>query len=240
MVQIGRNKYENPDDLDRKIAMEITWVKGSNSWFWIHAGGKNIHIDPAYAKVSITRPDIVDKADLVLITHAHHDHFQKKTLDNLISNATVIIAPPNVAKKLGATSQVIAVAPGEEHDLGWVKVKAVYAYNFGLKGLIVHKKGTCVGYLLVVDGKTLYHAGDTELIPEMKQLGHVDLAMLPIGGRVTMDAEEAAEAAIAMGAKRVVPMHNHRRPVGELKTRLEKNPEIQVIVAEQGKPFEPF
>ena len=220
--------------------MEITWVKGSNSWFWIRADGKNIHIDPAYRLGSIRGPEIAEKADLVLITHAHHDHFQKKTLDDLIGDATVVIAPPNVARKISSTSQVIAVVPGEEHDLGWVKVKAVHAYNFGLKGYLVHKKGTCVGYLLVMDGKTLYHAGDTSFIPEMKQLGQVDLAMLPTGGGPTMDAEEAAEAAIAMGAKRVVPMHNHSKPVGELKTRLEKNQEIQVILAEQGTPFEPF
>ena len=121
-----------------------------------------------------------------------------------------------------------------------MKVKAVYAYNLGLKGHIIHKKVACVGFLVVVDGKTIYHAGDTDLIPEMKQLGQVDLAMLPIGGGPTMDAEKAAEAAIAMGAKHVVPMHNHRKPLVELKTRLEKNPEIQVILAEKGEPFEPF
>ncbi len=93
---------------------------------------------------------------------------------------------------------------------------------------------------MTVGGKTIYHAGDTEFIPEMKQLGQVDLAMLPIGGGPTMDAEGAASAAVAMGAKYVVPMHNHRRPLGELKTRLKKNPEIQVTLAEKGKPFEPF
>jgi L-ascorbate metabolism protein UlaG (beta-lactamase superfamily) len=220
--------------------MEITWVKRSNSWFWIHANGKNIHIDPSYLRGSISGPEMVEKADLVLITHAHHDHFQKKTIGNLMGNATVIIAPSNVARKLGSTGKVILIAPGEEHDLGWVKVKAVLAYNLGLKGHLLHKKGTCVGYLLTLDGKTIYHAGDTEFIPEMKQFGQVDLAMLPIGGGPTMDAEGAAEAAIAMRAKRVVPMHNHRRPVEELKTRLERDPEIQVILAEQGKPFEPF
>lgn len=220
--------------------MEITWVKGSNSWFWIHANGKNIHIDPAHRRGSIFGPEVVEKADLILITHSHGDHFQKKTLNHLTSNATVILAPSNVARKLGTTNHVIPVVAGEVHDLGWVKVRAVHAYNLGFKGHIIHKKVACVGYLLELEGKTIYHAGDTDLIPEMKQLGQVDLAMLPIGGGPTMNAEEAAGAAIVMGAKRVVPMHNHRKPLEELKTRLEKNPEIQVILAEQGKPFEPF
>jgi len=220
--------------------MEITWVNGSNSWFWIHANGKHIHIDPAHRRGSIEGPEMAEKADLVLITHSHGDHFQKRTLDKLTGKATVIIAPAKVANKLGTTSHLIVVAPGEEHDFGWVKVRAVHAYNLGLKGHILHKKGTCVGYLLVVDGKTIYHAGDTDLIPEMKQLGQVDLAMLPIGGGPTMDAEGAASAAVAMGAKHVVPMHNHRKPLEGLRTHLKKNPEIQVTLAEKGKPFRPF
>ena len=140
MVLIGRNKYENRVNLDRKIAMEITWVKGSNSWFWIHANGKNIHIDPSHRRGSMEGPEMVEKADLILITHSHGDHFQRKTLDKLTGKATVIIAPAKVAKKLGTTNHLIVVAPGEEHDLGWVKVKAVHAYNLGLKGHIIHKK----------------------------------------------------------------------------------------------------
>jgi L-ascorbate metabolism protein UlaG (beta-lactamase superfamily) len=221
--------------------MEFTWVEGSTSWFWIRAGGKIIHIDPSYyPKGHAHGPEMKDKADLILITHSHGDHFQKGTVENLKGNSTVVIAPKNVAKKFGPAENVKVVRPGDEQDIGWVKVKAVYAYNLGIKGHILHKKGKCVGFLITVDGMTLYHAGDTELIPEMKQLGHVDLAMLPIGGTFTMDVDSAAEAAKTIGAKFVVPMHNLKTPIGELKASLVDNSEIQVILAEHGKPFEPF
>jgi L-ascorbate metabolism protein UlaG (beta-lactamase superfamily) len=221
--------------------MEMTWVKGSNSWFWIKFGGKNIHIDPSYTpKRQAAGDEVKEKADLILVTHAHGDHFQEKTLNFLKGDGTIVIAPAKVVKKLGPSGQVRIAEIGEEQDLGWVRVKPVYAYNPGLKGHIFHKKGQCVGYLLTAEGRTLYHAGDTGLIPEMKELNGVDLAMLPIGGFVTMDVDEAAEAARTMGAKLVVPMHNHKIPVSGLKVRLQNAQGIQVILAEPGKPFEPF
>lgn len=221
--------------------MEITWVKGSMSWFWIKAGGKNIHIDPSYTpKGQDYGPETGQKADLILITHSHGDHFQEKTINELKGRTTIIVAPGKVAKKFGPSFSGIVAELGIEHDVGWAKVKAVPAYNLGLKGHIFHKKGQCVGYLITVEGKTLYHAGDTAFIPEMRQFGPVDLAMLPIGGTFTMDVDEAAEAAKAIGAKWVVPMHNLKTPVSDLKTRLENDPSIQVILAEHGKPFEPF
>ena len=220
--------------------MELTWVNGSNSWFWIKAEGKNIHIDPAYFPKGHARgPEMDRKADLILITHSHMDHFQPKTVEQLRDDHTIIIGPPKVAKKRAPFKTTIA-EPGKELDLGFAKVRPVYAYNLGLKGHIFHKKDACVGYLLTIGGKTIYHAGDTEFIPEMKDLGHVDLAMLPIGGRVTMDAGAAAEAARAIGTARVVPMHNRSTPISELKVMLEKDPAIEVILVEKGKAFDPF
>ena len=220
--------------------MELVWVNGSMSWFWIKAEGRNIHIDPSYyPKGQVHGPEMNEKADLILITHSHSDHFQEETVEQLMGDRTIVIAPLKVAKKLVPSKTMIA-EPGKEEDLGWVRVKAVYAYNLGLKGHVFHKKGACVGYLLTIGGKTIYHAGDTEFIPEMRQLGHVDLALLPIGGTFTMDVDAAAEAARAIGAKQVVPMHNIDTPTSELKVRLEKDPNINVILAEKGKSFEPF
>ena len=181
-----------------------------------------------------------DRPDLILITHSHGDHFQKETVADLKGPGTIIIGPQKVARELAGMDNVQIAEPGQEHDLGWAKVKAVHAYNLGLKGHVFHKKGKCVGYLLTVEGKTTYHAGDTALIPEINQLGHVDLALLPIGGTFTMDVDDAAEAARAIGAKYVVPMHNLKTPTSELKARLQNDPEIQVILAEPGKPFRPF
>jgi L-ascorbate metabolism protein UlaG (beta-lactamase superfamily) len=217
--------------------MEITWVKGSTSWFWFKVEGKNVHIDPSYTpKGQSPGVEMDEKADLILITHSHGDHFQRKTVDGLRTDATVVMAPAKVAGKLAPISPTIAV-PGQELDLGWAKVKAVHAYNLGLKGHFMHVKGKCVGYLLTVGGRTIYHAGDTGLIPEMKQLGHVDLALLPIGGTFTMDVDEAAEAARTIGASTAVPMHNLRTPCSELQVRLDGDPRVSVHLAEPGKSF---
>jgi L-ascorbate metabolism protein UlaG (beta-lactamase superfamily) len=221
--------------------MELTWIGGSTSWFRIKACGKVIHIDPSYSpRGHVHGPEMNEKADLVLITHSHGDHFQKVTVQALSADPTIVIAPIKVAKKLQPSGQVVVTEPGKEHDIAWASIRAVHAYNLGVKGHIFHKKGKCVGYLLKIEGRTIYHAGDTEFIPEMRELGQVDLALLPIGGTFTMDADSAAEAAKAIGAPLVVPMHNLRTPIIELKTRLDGVPGIQVILAERGKPFQPF
>lgn len=70
-----------------------------------------------------------------------------------------------------------------------------------------HKPGECVGYVLSAGGRRIYHAGDTDLLPEMADLGAIDVAFLPVGGTFTMDAEEAVEAAQVIGAKLTVPIH---------------------------------
>jgi len=93
----------------------------------------------------------------------------------------------------------------------------------------VHHKGEGVGYLLTVNGKTIYHAGDTDFIPEMRGLGDVDVALLPIGGTFTMDIEEAIEAVVAIKPKIVIPMHYLKANPQEFKKKLEAKSNIKVI-----------
>lgn len=89
-------------------------------------------------------------------------------------------------------------------------VKAVHAYNIpgGSSTRKVHHRGECVGYLIAIEGKTIYHAGDTDLIPEMAGLGRVDLAFLPIGGTFTMDLGDAMDAVKVIKPETAVPI-NH-------------------------------
>ena len=102
---------------------------------------------------------------------------------------------------------------GESKEIGDIKIKAVEAYNIKRRrssGKLWHPKGSGIGFLLTLKGTTIYHAGDTDLIPEMQKLtGHQEklIALLPVGGRFTMTAEEAAEAAEIIKPSLAIPMH---------------------------------
>jgi L-ascorbate metabolism protein UlaG (beta-lactamase superfamily) len=146
--------------------------------FRIKTGSHTLYLDPFAGEYD-------EPADLILSTHDHYDHNQVD----------------KVSRKPGCQ---VFQGPTNE-DLGWVKVKSVPAYNVGKE---FHPKGTGVGYLITAEGKTIYHAGDTDVIPEMKDLkGKVDVALLPVGGKYTMNLEEAGKAVEVIQPKKVVPMH---------------------------------
>jgi len=152
---------------------------------------------------------------------------------------TVIIAPADCASKIGAP--VRSLKPGERADFDGVTVEAVEAYNykrFRSPGNPFHPRGLGVGYLIRAEGKTLYHAGDTDFIPEMEGLEGIDLALLPSGGTYTMDNDEAAEAAFAIHPKSVVPMHIWDTDPGVLKRKVESESDIRVVALRPGETIE--
>lgn len=205
------------------MRISITWFPPS--WLLIKTKDKVIYIDPAWIQKNFDNypkkiifshyPDPMDglpeadlpKADIILITHHHQDHIKTATLNRLATQSTLIFAPSKCAELIGRPFEEIK--PGDERKLGKIKIKAVYAYNTpsGKSTRKVHHKGECVGYLLSIDGKTIYHAGDTDVIPEMKELGKVNMAFLPIGGTFTMNIQEAAQAASIIKPEIIVPMH---------------------------------
>ena len=145
-------------------------------------------------------------ADLVLITHAHGDHYSKDDLARIKAPKTVFVAPADVAKEL--SGNVKAVRPGERIDAAGVKIETVPAYNIKPERLEAHpKKNNWVGYILRLGDRTYYHAGDTDHVPELEQI-RTDVAFLPIGdGGYVMTVDEAADLAKAMKPKLAVPMH---------------------------------
>jgi L-ascorbate metabolism protein UlaG (beta-lactamase superfamily) len=144
-------------------------------------------------------------ADVVLITHIHHDHFRPDEIERLSSPATKLVAPHDVAVELHG--DVTAVAPGESHEVGGLRFTTVPAYNTREEALDFHPKAKrWVGYVLEFGGATYYHAGDTDHAPELSGV-RCDVAFVPIGGHFTMNADEAAGLVRAMAPSLAVPMH---------------------------------
>ena len=165
-------------------------------------GPPTIYFDPWKLK---GRPA---QADIVLISHEHHDHCSPEDVEQISGPGTAIVASSEAAKRLRGDVRVLS--PGERTRIGEVEIEAVPAYNvnkFRSPGVPFHpKKAKHLGYLVTVAGERLYFAGDTDHIPEMADL-RCDVALLPVGGTYTMDADEAAQAAADIGPKVVVPMH---------------------------------
>ncbi|MCK4668742.1 MBL fold metallo-hydrolase [Candidatus Bathyarchaeota archaeon] len=180
-----------------------------------------------------------EKADLILVTHSHTDHCDPAKIKKVRKTDTVIIAPDDCVSKIGGN--VKTLKPGEEATFSNIRIRAVEAYNykrFRSPGTPYHPKGYGVGYLITVEGKTIYHAGDTDFIPEMRQLGHVDVALLPSGDTYTMDNQEAAEAAITINPQIVIPMHRWNTKPEEFKKKVETESNIKVMVLQEGEEYQ--
>ena len=183
--------------------VEITWL-GHDS-FLITYDGKRIYIDPY-------KIDGKGEADIVLITHEHFDHLSIEDLEKIVSGATQIIAAEQCKGKLEEWGKGVRryVKPGDRLSLDDVKVEAVPAYNltkFKAPGVVFHPKDAGgVGYVVEVKGVRIYHAGDTDFIPEMREL-KVDVALVPVSGTFVMTADEAARAVNTFKPKVAIPMH---------------------------------
>lgn len=154
-----------------------------------------------------------DKADIIFITHAHMDHCSKDDVNKILKEDTTIVAPSNcfASLDLNAKYQKQEVIPGQDYTVKGVMFKTVPAYNVHPERLKAHpRENNWVGYVITVNAQRIYHAGDTDFISEMKSLGPIDVAMLPMGGKYTMNVDDAIDAANAIGAKITIPMHYKR------------------------------
>ena len=169
--------------------------------FRLEGGGAVVYVDPF--SVPAGRAD----GDVGVCTHDHYDHCSPDDLRKVLKRDAVIVASVNCERRLrGLRWEAKLLRPGEEVSVKGVRIRAVPAYNVGKPYHPRHYNG--IGAIIEISGVRIYHAGDTDLIPEMDQLaGAVDVALLPVSGVYVMTAEEAAEAARRIRPALAVPMH---------------------------------
>ncbi len=159
-------------------------------------GEQIIYIDPWKL------PKGAPEADLILITHDHHDHCSPSDVAKVRKEDTVVITIPAAASKLKGDVRV--VKPGESLTVKDVLIETVPAYNINKP---FHPKAAGhVGFIVTVGDQRIYHAGDTDLIPEMDDID-ANVALLPVSGTYVMTADEAARAADKIKPKVAIPMH---------------------------------
>ena len=147
-------------------------------------------------------------ADIILITHDHFDHFSPEDIAKIIKTDTVLLVPSsideNVRTTLGKRSMVLSGDAGESFNFDYIDVEMVPAYNVNKK---FHPQSNgWVGYLIRMDGKTIYIAGDTDINDDIINVS-CDIAMVPVGGTYTMTAEEAADLVNQIGCEVAIPTH---------------------------------
>jgi L-ascorbate metabolism protein UlaG (beta-lactamase superfamily) len=180
----------------KEAAMGISLQWLGHASFKIRYDKTIIYIDPWKLK------EAPHDATLVLVSHSHYDHYSAEDIAKVRGPQTKLIASSDVAAKEKGGE---AITPGATIEANNVRIMGVPAYN---PNKLFHPKANkWVGFVIEVGGKRIYYAGDTDLTDEMKELKNIDIALLPIGGKVTMNAEEAAEATKYIKPKQAIPYH---------------------------------
>lgn len=183
--------------------IKIKWL--GHDGFLLESG-QRIIIDP----YQLSSPF---EADLVLVSHNHFDHLSVEDLAKVSSDKTTIVAAKECADKLGGipSKEKIGLLPGEERTVNGIVIKTVPAYNIDkinpdTKKPFHPKEDQKVGFVININGTTIYHTGDSDLIPEMNDL-KPDILLVPVSGTYVMGVKEAAKAVEAIKPKLAIPMH---------------------------------
>ena len=201
--------------------LKITFI--GHGTIMLDFAGKIIHVDPVSMYADYTA---LPKADLILVTHEHGDHLDAKAIQSISTDKTVMVMNAASAK---AYPKAIVMKNGETQTVAGIKIEAVPAYN---PSKPFHPKGNGNGYILTLGDKRVYIAGDTENVPEIKQLKQVDIAFLPMNQPYTMTPEQVADVARAMRPKILYPYHYGDTDTRMLVNLLKDEKDIEVRIRE--------
>jgi L-ascorbate metabolism protein UlaG (beta-lactamase superfamily) len=205
--------------------LKITFIGHGTLIFTFN--GKVIHVDP-YGELADY--SILPKADIILITHEHSDHFDLSAIKILRTNQTELVLTETCAQKI---SGGMVMKNGEMQTIQGIKIEAVPAYNIVHKrdnGQPFHPQGVGNGYILTFGDRRVYVAGDTENIPEMKTIQGIDVAFLPMDLPYTMTPEMVADAAKVFKPKILYPYHYGDTDTSQLLEILKDVREIEVRI----------
>ena len=204
--------------------LTIEFIKHGN--LSISFEGHIIQIDPAGMFADYSK---MPKADLILITHEHPDHFDAKAIATLEKTGTKIITNASTRKLLG--KGIVMKNGGKLKPFPYLQLEAVPAYNTTAGREKFHPKGRDNGFILTIGGLRIYIAGDTEDIPEMSQLKNIDIAFLPVNQPYTMTVDQAVKAAKIINPHILYPYHYGETNVKEIAPKLKSvTPKIEVRI----------
>jgi len=199
--EIKETEVEKTEKTEKKEAGKETAMGISLQWlghasFKIRQDKTIIYIDPWKLK------EPAEEATIVLVSHSHYDHYSAEDIAKVSGPQTKLIASADVVAKEKSGE---AIMPGVTVKVGVVGITGLPAYNLAKQ--FHPKSNNWVGFVIEIGGKRIYYAGDTDVTNEMKALKNIDVALLPVGGKYTMNAEEAAEATKVMKPKQAIPYH---------------------------------
>ncbi|GGW62890.1 L-ascorbate metabolism protein UlaG (beta-lactamase superfamily) [Winogradskyella epiphytica] len=207
----NENSKTDTDILQNETVIEtsqtsVNVIPISHGTFILESEDRVIYIDPTGGKEAFSN----QKAPtLILITDIHSDHLDVETLKALEIANIPIIAPAAVVELLPETMSkaITTLNNGESYEIETVSIEAIPMYNLREEALKFHPKGRGNGYLLNLNGERIYISGDTEDIPEMRNLENIDKAFICMNLPYTMSVESAASAVLDFEPKRVYPYH---------------------------------
>ena len=179
---------------ENTMPVQLQWF--GHASFKISSGSDVIYIDPW--KLKSTPHD----ATIVLVSHSHYDHYSAEDIAKVSGITTKFIAAEDVVQK---QEKGQTLKPGQSIDINGIKITGIPAYNPAKQ--FHPRANNWLGFVIEIAGKRIYYAGDTDATDEMKALKNIDLALLPVGGKYTMNADEAADATKQFKPKQAIPYH---------------------------------